>query len=258
MTSLGTCRLVMPLSESTMARSGPAARAAAMSASIVLALVARAARSRRASRSPRPLLGSTPRRSKRGAVLGEDVGEEGPHGVAEDDRVGDLHHRGLEVDREQHALSAWRRRSARRGRRRGREALMTVASTISPAVHGQRRPCSTVTVPSAPTCSMRSVSAAARVTDCSLLRKSPAAMWATCVLESGDQAPIEWGWERAYSLTDGGRPAVGVALAEHRVDRRALDLVVPGPDVGLLGGRRLLGVVGHGVARGPGAPRWPR
>ena len=30
--------------------------------------------------------------------------EEGLHGVAEDDRVGDLHHRGLEVDREQDVL----------------------------------------------------------------------------------------------------------------------------------------------------------
>ncbi len=33
-TSLGTCRLVMPLSESTIARSGPFSYAAAMSASI--------------------------------------------------------------------------------------------------------------------------------------------------------------------------------------------------------------------------------
>ena len=34
-------------------------------------------------------------------MLLEDVGEEDPHGVAEDDRVGDLHHRGLHVEREQ-------------------------------------------------------------------------------------------------------------------------------------------------------------
>ena len=38
------------------------------------------------------------------AVLREHVGEVRLHRVAEDDRVGDLHHRGLEVDREQHAL----------------------------------------------------------------------------------------------------------------------------------------------------------
>ena len=41
---------------------------------------------------------------ERVAVLGEHVGEVRLHRVAEDDRVGDLHHRGLEVDREQHAL----------------------------------------------------------------------------------------------------------------------------------------------------------
>jgi hypothetical protein len=34
----------------------------------------------------------------------EHLGEEGPHDVAEDDRVGDLHHRGLEVQREEHVL----------------------------------------------------------------------------------------------------------------------------------------------------------
>ena len=41
---------------------------------------------------------------ERVAVLREHVGEVRLHRVAEDDRVGDLHHRGLEVDREQHAL----------------------------------------------------------------------------------------------------------------------------------------------------------
>jgi hypothetical protein len=39
-----------------------------------------------------------------GSVLGEDVGEEDLHGVTEEDRVRDLHHRGLEVEREQHVL----------------------------------------------------------------------------------------------------------------------------------------------------------
>ena len=47
---------------------------------------------------------STPAAASVVAVLGEDVGEEGLDRVAEDDRVGDLHHRGLEVEREQHAL----------------------------------------------------------------------------------------------------------------------------------------------------------
>jgi hypothetical protein len=47
------------------------------------------------------------------------------------------------------------------------------------------------------------------------------------------------------------RPPVGVALAQHRVDRRPLDLVVAGLDVLLLGGRRLVGVVGQRIAIAP-------
>ena len=37
-------------------------------------------------------------------MLGEDVTEVRIHCVTEDDGVGDLHHRGLEVNREQHVL----------------------------------------------------------------------------------------------------------------------------------------------------------
>ena len=37
-------------------------------------------------------------------VLGDEVLEEDPHGVAEDDRVGDLHHGGLQVEREEDAV----------------------------------------------------------------------------------------------------------------------------------------------------------
>ena len=42
--------------------------------------------------------------------------------------------------------------------------------------------------------------------------------------ESADHAPIEWGLFRAYSLTAGGDAPIRVALAQHRVDRAALDL----------------------------------
>lgn len=52
---------------------------------------------------PRPSFGVVGRR-ERVAVLGEGVREEGADHVAEDDRVGDLHHRGLQVDGEQHVL----------------------------------------------------------------------------------------------------------------------------------------------------------
>ena len=40
---------------------------------------------------------------ERVGMLREQVLEVDPHGVAEDDRVADLHHRGLHVQREEHA-----------------------------------------------------------------------------------------------------------------------------------------------------------
>jgi hypothetical protein len=69
---------------------------------------------------------------------------------------------------------------------------MTAESTISPSWTAS---CSlrTVTAPSAPTCSMRSVSAFGIVSDVSVDRKSPSSIVATCDRESFDQAPIEWG-----------------------------------------------------------------
>src|SRR5829696_8390162 len=68
-TSLGTCRFVIPRSESTIA-----------------------------------IRGAGP--CQRIAVLLEDALEERAHDVAEDDRVGDLHHRRLQVHGEQDALLA--------------------------------------------------------------------------------------------------------------------------------------------------------
>lgn len=44
---------------------------------------------------------------------------------------------------------------------------------------------------------MLSESSSATVTDLSVERKSPSVIVATRVFESGDQAPIEWGWLRA-------------------------------------------------------------
>ena len=73
---------------------------------------------------------------------------------------------------------------------------MKVASTTSPASTGIDS-LSTVTVPSAATCSMRSVSSASMTTDFSLERKSSLPMVATLVFESGDQAPMRCGCVRA-------------------------------------------------------------
>ena len=93
------------------------------------------------------------------------------------------------------AISASRKASSARRDRK-------VLSMISPAWRGSFF--STVTVPSAATCSMRASVAWAMVTDCSLWKKSPAPMVATWVRESDDQAPMRCGFWRAYSLTATG------------------------------------------------------
>ena len=80
---------------------------------------------------------------------------------------------------------------------------MNVASTISPASTATSS-FMTVTVPSAATCSMRSVPASSIVTERSFERKSPFVMCATWDAESDDQAPIECGFARAKLLTAGG------------------------------------------------------
>jgi hypothetical protein len=74
--------------------------------------------------------------------------------------------------------------------------LMTVASMTSPSSTGVVA-FSTVTVPSSAMCSMRTPPAASTVVERSFDRKSPLPIVATWVVESGDQAPIEWGWARA-------------------------------------------------------------
>ena len=102
MTSLGTCRLVMPLSEFTIASRGPSARPWSIAALISAPLSPRAPSP--SMIEPSPLLGDRPAAARSAPYVREHVGEEGPHDVAEDDRVGHLHHRGLEVHREQHVL----------------------------------------------------------------------------------------------------------------------------------------------------------
>ncbi len=73
---------------------------------------------------------------------------------------------------------------------------MTAASTISPS-RTVSPSLSTVVVPSAPTCSMRSVVARSSVTDVSECRKSPSDIVATWLVLSFAHAPIECGWDRA-------------------------------------------------------------
>ena len=74
---------------------------------------------------------------------------------------------------------------------------MKVASTTSPAVTGSDSRRTTGAAPSAGRSRICSVPASGTMTLRSLCRKSPASIVATRVRDSGDQVPIECGWERA-------------------------------------------------------------
>ncbi len=63
---------------------------------------------------------------------------------------------------------------------------------------------STVTVPSAATCSTRTSVGSSTVTLSSVWRKSSASIVATCDLLSEDHSPMECGWLRAYCFTASG------------------------------------------------------
>ena len=142
MTSLGTCRFVMPLSEFTIASAGPRAYAA-----LDVRLDRRASRRPAASGSSRPgrrsRCSGRPELLERRRVLREEVLEENAHGVTEDDGVGDLHHRRLQVQREQHALALRAARSA--PRRNATQAFFAHDRGVDDLAGGERQSC-----PSAP------------------------------------------------------------------------------------------------------------
>ena len=189
-------------SESTMARCGAGGRWPWRCRPRSRSARCRRASPMRASRSPSRCWGRRrgDRRSRRG---GRTRRRRRPDGVAEDDRVGDLHHRGLEVQREQHARAAGvgdllgeERAEGPHAHEGGVDDLAGQHGEARRRARSRRRRCRSAR------CGRRP--ARATVTDCSLERKSPADMVATWVLESGDQAPIEWGWLRAYAFTDAG------------------------------------------------------
>ena len=101
MTSDGTCRLVMPLRSSTIAMRGAVGEALRDGGLDGLALGQRLDRGEQGAEA---VVGRDARGGELLAVLLEERREERLHDVAEDDRVGDLHHRGLEVHREQDVL----------------------------------------------------------------------------------------------------------------------------------------------------------
>ncbi len=244
MTSLGTCRLVMPRSESTMARSGPASRPRSMAA---LISAPSSSESRPERMAPRPLEADrpasaswTPYFSKtsgrnvstawpkrigsetfiivalrwtenstssslaRCDLHGEELAQRGDAHEGRVDHLAGLHGHALAQDRP--------RPPARRRARCVRKPLLSI------------------------TC------------DCSLERKSSLGHVRDAGL--GVAAPLAHrvGVLAGVALHRRRGAAIGVALAQHGVDGAALDLVVAGADVALLVGLGVAGVVGQVVA----------
>ncbi len=180
------------------------------------------------------------------AVLGEGLREEGADHVAEDDRVGDLHHRGLQVHGVQDALGLGagdlgREELAQRGdaQHGGVDDLVLLHG------HGlaQHRGGAVVADQLDP---QRAVLGDHH----GLLRG------AEVVLAHGRHVGLGLGGPGAHAvrvvlgvvLHRGRGAAVGVALAQDRVDRGSLDLVVAGADVALLVGLRVVRVGRQRVA----------
>ncbi len=244
MTSLGTCRLVMPLSESTIARAGPSASSASKDAWI--SAPPSGSEPRPLRMPPRPSFGGEAGGGELVAVLGEGVREEGAYRVAEDDRVGDLHHGGLEVQGEQHALGLGAgdlrgEELAQRGDAHdGRVDDLALEDGYGLAEHGGG---AVVTV-------QFDAERAVLGDDRGLLGG------AEVVDAHGGDVRLRVGRPGAHAvrvglgvvLDGGGGAAVGVALAQHRVHGAALDLVVAGADVLVRVGLRVVRVVREGVA----------
>ena len=179
------------------------------------------------------------------AVLGEDVLEVGAHDVAEDDRVGDLHHRGLEVRGEEDALGLGpgdlrleelvESGGAHEGRvddlaREDLQALLEHGLLAIPFRTG--------------TGDVHDRQGVVGVEHHGLLVAAEVVLAHRRDVGLRVAAP---GTHRVrvrpgVVLHRGGRATVGVALAEHRVDRGALDLVVAGAGLALLVGLRVLGI----------------
>ena len=182
----------MPLSESTMARSGPAASSAANEA----ATASPSARAPKPSRmAPQPSFGLRPAAASVSPqvanVFGKKARTTWPKMIGSETFIIVAFRCTEKSTPSSLARAIWASRKVRRSATR-----ITAASTTSPArtAMGGR---SSLTVPSAATSSTDRLESAAITADCSVERKSPEDMWATLVRDSGDQAPMRWGCVRA-------------------------------------------------------------
>ncbi len=193
MTSDGTCRLVMPLSESTIARAGPSAISASKEALISAPMCGTPSRPFRMV--PRPSFGDRPAATRTSPYFAKVFGKKArttwPKTIGSETFI-------IVALRctENRTSSALARAICASRKVRSASTCRTDASTTSPARTGTdaRR---TVVAPSAATCSMRSVPASAITADFSVERKSSAPMVATFVFDSEVQAPMRCGWALA-------------------------------------------------------------
>ena len=236
-TSLGTCRLVIPRSESTIASAGPSRRRRRSPRRRRRARPRAAGRARRAARRARrsaltPAAASaSPCSANRSAKYARTAW---PKMIGSDTFIIVA----FRCTENSTPCRAWRRRSARRGTRRSAaRAHHRGVDDLARRAPGSRA-CSTVTVPSAPTCSIRTVAVGGDRHR--LLGGAEVAVAHRRHVRRRLRRP---GAHRVrvlarVGLDRRGRAAVGVALAQHRVDGAALDPVVARADVALLVGRR--------------------
>ena len=200
----------------------------------------------RAEEATEAVVGGDARGGELLAVLLEEGREERLHDVAEDDRVGDLHHGGLEVHREEHVVGLGAgdllgEEAAQRGDVHERavddlagQHLEAVLEDGLGAVGGDVLDGQGVVVGDHDRQLVGEEVVLAHGGDAGLRVRAPLAH------------PV--GVRLRVVLDRERRTTVGVALAQHRVDRGTLDLVVLRDDGLLLGALRVLRVVGEVVA----------
>jgi hypothetical protein len=199
MTWLGTCRLVMPLSEFTIARRGPSARPCSMAALISSPL----GRSARPSRMPpRPLLGDRPAASrsapKRSKTSGRKARTTWPK------MIGSMTFIIVALRCTENSTSCALARATCSRRKASRAATrMTVASTTSPS-RTARPSLSTVVVPS--------------VATCWIVRRSLPARTTTARWSGSRRRP--W-WRRWSCCRSSRRPSSGGGCGRSSSPRRA-------------------------------------
>ena len=226
MTSEGTCRLVMPRSESTIASARAGGEAGVDGR---LDGVALGQRGRRREQVAEAVVGADVGGGEDVAELLEQRREERPHDVAEDDRVGDLHHRRLEVHREQHVVvlgpgDLGGEELAQRGDAHdggvddlAGEHRHRLAEHGGRAVGGDELDAQRAVGVDDDRALVGAEVVGGHVGDVGLRVRAPRTHRVRVLA--------------GVLLDRVRRPAVGVALAQHRVDGRPLDPVVAGADV---------------------------